>query len=243
MNINKSSSITVRNIPVQIVRKPIKNLHLGVYPPHGRVRVAAPDHITDDNVRLAVVSKLSWIKKQQASFAAQPRQSKREMVTGESVYLWGQRYRLEVVEQYGRHGLKIKNNSKLQLTVRPGTSRQNKEKVLNAHYRDALKVKIPELLEKWQPIIGRQAAGWGVKKMKTKWGSCNIEAQRIWLNLELAKKRPECLEYIVVHELVHLLERRHNERFLAHMNHFMPNWRIYRDVLKAAPLGHEDWSY
>lgn len=239
---NKTKSITVRDIPIQIVRKPIKNLHLGVYPPEGRVRVAAPEHITDENVRLAVINKLGWIRKQQASFENQPRQSQREMVTGESVYLWGQRYRLEVVERYGKHALKKKSGSKLQLTVRPGTGRRNREKVLNSHYREELKAKIPALLDKWQPVIGVRASGWGVKKMKTKWGSCNIEAKRIWLNLELAKKRPECLEYILVHELVHLLERHHNEVFLAYMDRFMPNWRHHRDVLNRAPLGHEDWG-
>ncbi len=172
-----TSTITVNDIEVQIVRKPIKNLHLGVYPPDGRVRVAAPAHVTDDNVRLAVISKLSWIKKQQASFHAQPRQSQREMVTGESHYIWGRRYRLEVIERPGKHELVFKNNHKLLLYVNPHTTRTNRERVLNEWYRAALKERLPALIAKWEAIIGVQVAEWGVKKMKTKWGSCNIGAR------------------------------------------------------------------
>ena len=238
-----SSTISVNDIEVQIVRKDIKNLHLGVYPPNGRVRVAAPTHVTDDNVRLAVISKLSWIKKQRANFQAQTRQSQREMVTGESHYVWGKRYLLDVVERTGKHEIVIKSNKRLTLYVSPNTARANRELVLNEWYRAALKAQVPDLIAKWEPIIGVQVAEWGIKKMKTKWGSCTIEAGRIWLNLELAKKPRECLEYILVHEMVHLLERHHNEQFRAYMDKFMPQWRWHRDVLNQAPLAHEDWSY
>jgi hypothetical protein len=235
--------ITVNDIKVQVVRKDIKNLHLGVYPPDGKVRVAVPKHITDENIRLAVVSKFSWIKKQQAKFAAQPRQSRREMVTGESHYLFGRRYLLEVVEWHGRHEITKKNNTTLVLYVKPGTSEANRRLVINEWYRSQLKKNIPGLLKKWEPVIGKEVREWGVKRMKTRWGSCNRTAKRIWLNLELAKKPPECLEYVLVHELVHLLERNHTDRFRNYMGKFIPKWRMYRDLLNSAPLVHEDWIY
>lgn len=228
---------------MQIVRKPIKNLHLSVYPPNGHVRVAVPLHVTDDNVRLAVISRLSWIKKQQASFQTQFRQSEREMVTGESHYVFGKRYRLEVIERWGCHEVVIKNNSTLQLFVNPGTSTQNRALVLNEWYREQLKAKIPDLLNHWQSVIGKRVASWGIKKMKTKWGSCNIAQRRIWLNLELAKKPSECLEYVLVHELVHLLERHHNNRFKSHMDKYLPQWQRCRDILEREPLGNEKWIY
>ncbi|MDX1524472.1 MAG: SprT family zinc-dependent metalloprotease [Anaerolineae bacterium] len=242
MNID-NHAITVNNIEVQVVRKDINNLHLAVYPPDGRVRVAVPLHITDDNVRLAVISKLGWIKKQQAAFRDQPRQSPREMVSGESHYFFGRRYRLEVIERFGRHEVVIKNNTKLILYVKPNTTTANRELVLNEWYRAELKKRIPALIPKWESVIGEQVVGWSVKKMKTKWGSCNITQRRIWLNLELAKKPPECLEYILVHEMVHLLERHHNDNFRTYMDKFLPSWRLHRDVLNSAPLAHEDWSY
>lgn len=233
----------VSGIPVQVVRKSIKNLHLSVYPPDGRVRVAVPKHLSDDNIRLAVISRLGWIKKQQALFAAQPRQSAREMVTGESHYLFGKRYRLEVIERRGTHEIAIASNTTLQLFVNPGTSTQNRELVLNQWYRQQLQVQIPALLNRWQPLIGKEVSDWGIKKMKTKWGSCNITKQRIWLNLELAKKPLECLEYVVVHELVHLLERYHNDRFKTYMSKYLPQWKLYRDLLNRQPLADENWLY
>jgi predicted metal-dependent hydrolase len=165
------------------------------------------------------------------------------MVTGESHYFWGHRYRLEVIERHGKHEVVIKNNNKLRLIVNPGTSRANRELVLNEWYRAALKQRLPNLIAKWEPIIGCEVAEWGIKKMKTKWGSCNISQRRLWLNLELAKKPPECLEYILVHEMVHLLERHHNDNFRAHMDTFMPQWHFHRDVLNSSPLAHEDWRY
>lgn len=235
-------TIVISGISVQVVRKPIKNLHLSICPPDGHVRVAVPSHMTDDNVRLAIVSRLSWIKKQQASFQAQPRQSEREMISGESHYVFGKRYRLEVIERQGRHEIVIKNSNTLQLFVTPGTSTKNRTLVLSEWYRQQLKSLIPALLQHWEPIIGKQVSAWGIKRMKTKWGSCNISQHRIWLNLELAKKPIECLEYVLVHEMVHLLERHHSDRFKAYMDQFLPQWRQYRDILKREPLGNENWS-
>jgi predicted metal-dependent hydrolase len=237
------SEIVVGGIYVQIVRKDIKNLHLGVHPPEGHVRVAVPMHVTDERIRLAIIDKLSWIKKQQAEFLAQPRQSAREMVTGECHYFFGKSYRLEVVEQVGKHKVEQVSGNKILLTVSENTSTESRLKLMNEWYREQLKQVIPKLIDQWQTKIGVVADDWGVKKMKTKWGSCNIEAKRIWLNLDLAKKPPECLEYIIVHELVHLLERNHNSRFIAYMDEFMPKWRLNREALNKSPLSHEEWEY
>ena len=239
----ESHHLTINGLPVRIVRKAIKNLHLGVYPPHGRVRVAAPLAVTDEAVRLAVIGKLGWIKRQRARFEAQPRQSAREMVRGESHYFLGTRYRLCVIQQNGASRVALRNRSTMELYVRPGTSAEQRERILHRWYRQQLKEIIPPLVEKWQPVLGVQIAGWGIKKMKTKWGTCNVGARRIWLNLELAKKPTQCLEYIVVHELVHLIERHHNERFVSIMDKHLPQWRLHRQELNAAPLAHEAWSY
>lgn len=235
--------ITVNGLPVHIVRKAIKNLHLGVYPPHGRVRVAAPLRVSDDAVRLAVISKLGWIRRQRARFEAQSRQSAREMVRGESHYFLGTRYRLCVVHWDGVTRVVLRNRAEMQLHVQPESTAEQREQVLQRWYRRQLKELIPPMIEKWEAIIAVKVAVWGVKKMKTKWGSCNSEARRIWLNLELAKKPLQCLEYIVVHEMVHLLQRHHNDRFTTLMDKFLPNWRLHRDELNHAPLAHETWNY
>ena len=230
-------------LAVQIVRKDIKNLHLGVYPPNGRVRVAAPLAVSDDAIRLAVIGKLGWIKTQRAKFAAQPRQSEREMVTGESHYFLGRRYRLRVIGQNGPAKMVLRGNSSIDLHIREGSRAEEREQVLRRWYRAQLKALIPPLLDKWQPVVGVRVAEWGVKKMKTKWGSCTSNSRRIWLNLELAKKPVQCLEYIIVHELVHLIERHHNDRFIALMDRHLPKWRMHREGLNSAPLAHANWSY
>ena len=179
----ESHSITVSGLSVEIVRKPIKNLHLGVYPPQGRVRVAAPLAVDDEAVRLAVVNKLGWIKRQRARFQAQPRQSLRRMVSGESHYFLGQRYRLRVVEEGGAARLSLRGKASMLLNVRADTTLEKRQEVLQDFYRAELKKLVPELLDKWQPILGVKVNDWGIRRMKTKWGSCNIEARRIWLNL------------------------------------------------------------
>jgi len=239
----ESKSIIVAGIKVEVVRKDIKNLHLGVYPPHGRVRVAAPLVISDEAVRLAVIEKLAWIKRHKNKFSEQPRQSKRQMVSGESHYYLGKRYRLRVHEKNGPSWVALRGITRLELFVRSGMNAEQREEILHRWYREQLRELIPPLLEKWQKGMGVQVSSWGIKKMKTKWGSCNPSARRIWVNLELAKKPQRCLEYIVVHEMVHLLERHHNERFMELMDQFMPQWRTYREELKQVPLGHEDWNY
>ena len=228
---------------MEVVRKPIKNLHLSVHPPEGRVRVSGPSRVDDEAVRLAVVSKLRWIRRHQKTFADQPRQSQREMVSGESHYFMGRRYRLRVLEHNSPIRVSRNGNSELTMQVRPGTSRDKREQLLNDWYRQHMKSLVPGLISRWQPVIGVHVADWGIKKMKTRWGSCNVQDHRVWLNLELAKKPPHCLEYVLVHEMVHLLERHHNDRFKALMDEFMPQWRLYRDELNQAPLAHEEWVY
>lgn len=230
-------------VAVQIVRKDIKNLHLGVYPPSGWVRAAAPLRVSNEAVRLAVIGKLGWIKRQRARFEAQSRQSKREMVSGESHFFLGQRFRLCVVNYEGAAKIVVRNKSTVELHIRREINAQQRERVLQRWYRQQLKQLIPPLLEKWQPVLGVQVAELAIKKMKTKWGSCSVEAGRVWLNLELAKKPVQCLEYIIVHELAHLLERHHNDRFIALMDKSLPKWRMHRSELNRAPLAHETWSY
>ena len=235
--------LMINGLAVDVVRKSIKNLHIGVYPPQGRVRVAAPRSMTDDAVRLAVVGKLAWIKKQRAKFESQPRQSAREMVTGETHYFFGRGYRLRVVEQPGAGRVRLVNKATLELAVRPGSSSGQREKVYQEWLRVQLKSRIDPSIDKWRTVVGVEAPQWGVKRMKTKWGSCNTDARRIWLNLELATKPPKCLEYVIVHELAHLLERNHNDRFITIMDRCMPKWRLHRKELNSRSLAHEDWQY
>ena len=240
---SQKTVLTVSGINVKVLRKNIKNLHLSVHPPEGEVRAAVPVHITDDNIRLAIINKLGWIKRQQKDFENQPRQSERKYISGECHYFLGKRCRLELIESVGKPGIKLLKSGKLKMFVKAGASVDVKEKLLNSWYREELKKEIPILLEKWEPIIGEKVNAWGVRKMKTKWGSCNIEQRKISLNLELAKKPPECLEYIIVHELVHLLERNHNDRFRGFMEKYLPKWRARRELLSNAPLAHVDWEY
>jgi predicted metal-dependent hydrolase len=227
--------IEVRGIPVEVVRKNIKNLHLRVYPPHGRVRIAAPLRLNDDAVRLAIISNFDWILRKRDLIGRQPRQSRLEMVTGESHYFLGRQFCLHVHAQTGPARVVLNGDMALELFVRPEASAGQRYEVLLRWYRDELKALIPPLLEKWQTRIGESVAEWGIKKMKTRWGSCNPRARRVWFSLELAKKHPQCLEYVVVHELVHLLERSHNDRFRRLMDRFMPEWRLHRAALNRAP--------
>lgn len=233
---------TVSGLQVELVRKDIKNLHLGVYPPNGRVRVAAPLVVSDEAVRLAVIEKLGWIRRQKAKFAEQPRQSQREMVSGESHYFLGQRYRLRVHEHDAPARVAIRGIASIDLFVRAGTTAEQREAVLLRWKREQLRALIKPLLEKWQSVLGVHVVAWGVKRMKTKWGSCNPVSRRVWFNLELAKAPTQCLEYIVVHELVHLLERQHNDRFSALVETHVPQWRQCRELLNKTPLRSEDWE-
>jgi predicted metal-dependent hydrolase len=230
-------------MPVEVVRKDIKNLHVAVYPPVGRVRVATPFRLDDDAVRVAVISRLGWIRRQQARFADQVRESQRELATGESIYFRGRRFRLEIIEDPESAGVRVATNSRIQLRCRPGADRAQREATLNDWYRERLREQIPPLLRKWERRVGVNVAEARIRRMKTRWGSCNAAARRIWLNLELAKKPVSSLEYILVHEMIHIHERRHGARFREMMDVTMPGWQLHRDELNRAPLPHEDWHY
>jgi predicted metal-dependent hydrolase len=235
--------ILVDGLSIEIIRKPIKNLHLGVYPPNGRVRVAAPLAVTNEAVRLAVVGKLGWIKRQRARFESQSRQSDREYVSGESHYFFGARYRLRLIQHNGVSGIVLRNRNTMELYAKAKATTERREKILQRWYRKELNKAIAPLMDKWEAAMGVEVLEWRIKKMKTRWGTCNTRARRIWLNLELAKKPVHCLEYIIVHELAHLLERSHNEKFIAIVDAHLPDWRTRRQELNAAPLAHETWGY
>lgn len=236
-----SASLTVAGIGVDVVYKDIKNLHIGVYPPVGRVRVAAPRRLGDEQVRLALVQRLPWIKRERERLQAAERQSRREMVTGESHYVWGNRHRLRVVERAGRGHVEV-DGSRLSLYVPEGSSSEQRRELLDRWYRERFREAIPGVIGKWEPRMGVRVTRWTIRRMKTKWGSCNRESGHIWFNIELAKKHPESLEYIAVHEMTHLLERGHGQRFIELMDGFMPNWRARRDQLNGSPLAHEEWT-
>ncbi|WET78674.1 SprT family zinc-dependent metalloprotease [Amycolatopsis sp. QT-25] len=224
-----------------MVYKDIKNLHIGVYPPLGRVRVAAPFRLDDERVRLAVIQRLPWIKQQREQLRSAARQSEREMITGESHYVWGIRRRMKVIERPGRAHFEV-DGERLLLYVSAGTTAERRRDLIDRWYREQLRQAISPLIAKWEPKLDVSVPRWTIRRMKTKWGSCNPGSGHIWFNVELAKKHPDCLEYIVVHEMTHHLERNHGPRFTALMDRFMSNWRSLRDQLNEAPLGHEEWS-
>ncbi len=234
--------LQIANIKIEITKKDIKNVHLSVHPPNGRVTIAAPLRMDLDIIRAYAISKLGWIKKQQQLFNNQERETPREFLNRESHYFKGQRYLLKVIEEDSPPKV-VLNHSTIELYTRPDTSPEKKESILEEWYREQLKQVIPSTIEKWEIKMGVKVNAFGVKKMKTKWGSCNREEKRIWLNLELAKKPPECLEYIIVHEMIHLLERNHNGRFVSLMDECMPKWRYYKEELNHLPVKHEDWRY
>lgn len=233
--------LTVAGLGVDVVYKDIKNLHISVYPPVGRVRVAAPERTDEDTIRLAIVQRLPWIKRQREQLQKAERQSTREMLSGETHYVWGQRYQLDVSRTSGHYGVETKGKT-LWVVAPEGTDGAGRLATLDRWYRREIKAAVPALLAKWQPIIGVEADAVVVRRMKTKWGTCIAHSRTIWLNPELAKKNPRCLEYIVVHELTHLLERGHGDRFVARMDRFLPDWRVRRDELNEAPLAQESWT-
>ncbi len=234
MGEQKIKNLTIGDIQVEVIRKNIKNMNFSVHPPNGRVRLTVPKRTEEDSIRLFAISKLPWIKKQRAKFHQQERIPPREYVSGESHYVSGQRYRLNVVETtIGKQLVERRNNDYLDLYARPGRDKSTRERIMQEFYRDYLKKEIPEYISGWEPIIGVNVKEWNVKRMKTKWGTCNPRAKRIWINLELAKKNPRCLEYIIVHEMVHLLEHYHNDRFKAYMDQFIPNWKSIKEELNS----------
>ncbi len=234
--------IELGNIKIEVEQKDIKNIHLSVYPPNGTVRISAPERMDLDTIRVFALNKLKWIKKQQNTFENQERETPREYLTKESHYFLGKRYLLKIRVHNNPPKVVLKHNT-IELFIRPDTSEIKRQEIIEEWYRNELKKITPKLIHKWEKVIGVQSNDYGIKKMRTKWGTCNINAKRIWLNLELAKKPLECIEFIIVHELVHLLERTHNEVFVGYMNQFMPKWRFYREELNKLPFRHLDWKY
>jgi len=235
----------LNDLDVEVIQKNIKHVHLSVYPPDGKVKVSAPVGMSPDTLRVFVVSKLGWIRKQQSKLRAQEREAPREYIDRESHYVWGKRYLLKIEATEAPPRIELRHN-KLVLSVRTGTSRERKQAILEAWYRENLRHAIPALIEKWQPRMGVHVTRFHVQRMKTRWGSCSVHSGNsgnIRLNTELAKKPLACLEYIVVHEMTHLLEPTHNSRFIGLMDRFLPKWRFYRDELNRLPVRHEDWGY
>lgn len=236
------TQINLGEIAVDVVLKNIKNIHLSVYPPTGRVRISAPLRMDIDTIRVFAITKLGWIKSQQQKLCEQERETPREYLERESHYVWGRRYLLKIEELDAAPEVEIKHN-KMIVRIRPATSREKKQEILEAWYREQLKAALPPLIEKWELLMDVKVGRCFVQKMRTRWGSCSHGSRNIRLNTDLAKKPPECLEYIVVHELAHLLEPTHNQRFIALMDQFMPKWKFYRDQLNRLPVRHEAWSY
>lgn len=237
-----SEHIDLGDIRVEIQRKNNKHAHLYVYPPEGRVHISAPMHMGVDALRAFAISQLSWIKAQQRQMRSQPREPEREYLNRESHQVWGRRYLLKIIEEDATPAIELKHST-LVLQVRPGSDEARREALLESWYREQLRAKLPELLGKWQPLMGVSARRILVQRMKTRWGGCNPTTGNVRLNTELAKKPPECLEYILVHELAHLIEPTHNARFLALMDRFMPHWRQIKDELNRLPVRHEQWDH
>ena len=242
MNI-KTGKLVMSDLEVQTVRKNIKNIHIGVYPPNGRVRVAAPLNTTDETIRLIVLSKISWIRKQKDKFANQKRETPREYVSGESHYFMGQRYILNVIQGPYRARVLIAGKKRMNMFVNADTSISERGSIMERFYRRELRKAIDCEVKKWEEKLGVHAREIKIKRMKTKWGSANTRDGRIWFNLELAKKSKNCLSYVVLHELTHLIEKHHNGHFKEIMTSMMPNCNLYRDELNDSISGDEEWPY
>lgn len=227
---------------VQVEFKDIRNVHLSVHPPQGRVSISAPHRMSLETVRLFAIAKLDWIRRQQKELLAQEREPVREYLSRESHFVWGRRCLLVVSERDEPPAIGLQHN-RLHLGLRPGTPTDKRHALVEAWYRDQVRLALPDLVAQWQPVLGVEASGFYVRRMRTRWGSCNPLARTIRLNTDLAKKPRECLEYVLVHELVHLLEPTHNARFVSLMNRFMPRWQEYRKALNRLPVRHEEWGY
>jgi len=228
---------------VEVVKKDIKHLYVGVYPPDGRVRVAAPSRMGDEPIRMAVLSRLPWIKRQRRQYADQERQGRREYLSRESHYYLGDRYLLDVVYRAGPSTVRIRGSRTIELAVPPGSDRGFRERRMLEWYRGELKEIVPPIIARKAMLLGLPEPSCGIKRMRTRWGTCNVEDGRIWLNSELIKKPRECIEYVAAHELVHLIEKNHTDRFIALMDACIPKWRSYRALLNSAPLAYEYWKY
>ncbi len=236
------TQLEIGDVAVDVLQKDIKNVHLSVHPPTGRVRISAPARMSLDTIRVFAISKLGWIKQHQRTLREQERESPREYLERESHYLWGRRYLLTVAED-GRPLSVELNPSRLILHVRPGTVQQRRHEIMEEWYRKELRQAAPPFIAKWECLMGVKVERFFVQRMKTKWGSCNPRSRTVRLNTDLAKKPRECLEYLIVHEMVHLIEPTHNARFVRLMDQFMPRWQFCRELLNRLPVRHETWTY
>lgn len=241
IKMSTNSYLHLGSVDVLVVRKPIANLHLSVLPPSGRVRVTSPEHMKDDAIRTLISTRLPWIKRQQIKFTGQDRQTKRKYVSGESHYFFGKRYRLEVAYKEVKPQVSIKGKNKILLHIRPRITAQKRQQVLSGWYRSELQLVIKDLITKWEKKLKVKTNYWAIKKMKTRWGTCNHKRGRILINLELAKKPLPCVEYVVVHELIHLIEKKHSEKFVSIMTKSLPKWKSLKDELNRFILSHEEW--
>lgn len=235
------ASLQLGDVRVKVLRKDVKNVHLAVHPPAGRVSVSAPPHMSAAAIRALVISKLGWIRQQRRAFREQEREPRRELLTGESHQVWGRRYLLAIEEHDGVPSVELARG-RMVLKVRPGTVEARRREILDEWYRDQIKAALPALRAKWEPLIHVKPKRFFVRRMRTKWGSCNPAKGSIRVNTDLAKKPRACLEYILVHELVHLREPAHGPRFVSLMDRFLPAWRHERQALNRLPLRHEEWS-
>jgi predicted metal-dependent hydrolase len=232
----------VNGLAVDVTRKRIKNCHLRVCPPHGAVRITIPVYVRDEEVHSLIVNRFDWIKRQQEKFRDYVVPSPMEMVSGEVHYFLGKAHTLNVIHNRGVGCVVLRRSGGsdelfLDLYAKENSSCSYRKKILQAWYKEQLLAIVPPLLDKWQHALGVQASDWGVKKMKSKWGSCHTRRKNIWLNLDLIKTLPECVEYVVLHELVHLLEPSHNKRFKSLMDTFMPDWRLHKAELNKTTPG------
>ena len=236
------SQIKLGDVTVDVIFKDIKNVHLSVHPPSGRVKISAPTRMSRDTLRVFAISKLDWIKQQQKRLREQDRETPREYLDRESHYVWGKRYLLKLVEADAAPSIELKH-SRMILQVRPGTNNEKKQVILEGWYREQIKQAVPPLIAKWERLLRVKVSQVYVQHMKTKWGGCNPATQSVRFNTELARKPRECLEYIAVHEMAHLIEPTHNARFVALMDRIMPNWQLHRRQLNQLPVRHDEWTY
>ena len=236
-----TAQIQLGDMTVGVICKDIKNVHLSVHPPTGRVTIAAPAHMSLDTIRVFAITKLAWIRQQQAKLQEQEREAPREFLDRESHYVWGKRYLLKVIEIDQAPAIELKH-SKMLLHVRPGTGQGKSQTIMDEWYRQQLRLAAIPLITKWETRLGVKVERLLIQRMKTKWGSCTPESGYVHLNTDLAKKPPECLEYIVVHEPAHLLASMHNERLTSLMDLYLPHWQLVRRQRNRLPVGHEDWD-
>ena len=231
--------IVISGIPIDIQKKNIKNMHLQIKPPDGHVVISAPLSMDDKAIEVYARTNLSWIKKQIEKFQQQPRSAKRQYVSGETMYIWGKQYYLSFVPDAQKNSFEIQGD-KVILSMREDSTVKQRENYVREQYRSLLKVEIERLLPKWEQITALHCESWQTKYMVTRWGTCNTEKKKLWFNLQLAQKPIECLEYVILHELIHLRERTHNSTFIAYMDMYMKNWRAVRKELNDSRLDYYD---